>query len=663
MGVPVCRQPPAAEGVEAHPVDGVTRFVGDDVYRTEVVFVPVAGLFGLRCGLVDPPFGDDAAAAGDVVNMRGDVVFDLFFVEFAAVAAGVEVDGGAVAAGLDDAHALDVVGEGGVGVAFADVVDFAEGGVAEHAAVAAEHGAVGVVAVAGFDDTATKDGGDGVGAGAFAVEVAVAEVGFVGDVAQGVVAVDFGAGDAAGVGGGAGEAVEAVISEIFGELGVQVLALDEVAYEVIAVAQRLGVAGGADVGEVTVGRIVGVGGGQAVAEGEVFELAAGVDILGGPVGLAGGGVLDFFEVAVAIVDPADGEAADDGAEVVEDVGIDKGVDAAVGVVGGLGGVVDVKDAGGDDVGAAEAVVGVGFPVAGDDVADAGQFADAHDGGVVVPGFDVAGDVELTLGVEDVGGLAVDHTAEQVVLHSGLVAEGVGLAHQFAEGVVAVAPVAFVGVVHGGFTAARVVGQGGDYGGGVGGGDFGAGVGVFVEGRGGRFDQVAVGVVAVLEAGEVVFDFDALADDVDPFRFALVAAVVAEGDGGFEAVVGRFRVEVAGGGVAAEQVGGGLGDGAVELVVERAGPVGGAAFFEVGGSGAQDTAAVVVMGLTFDGGAIEAKGDLAQFAAQFVEVGVARWRAAALGVGVVGFEAGAGGVAVEGVPGGGDLPESLPIIAL
>ena len=85
-----------------------------------------------------------------------------------------------------------------------------------------------------------------------------------------------------------------------------------------------------------------------------------------------------------------------------------------------------------------------------------------------------------------------HAPEGVILHGCGLALGVGLAGEFAEGVVRVGPVPHAGVLHGGLATPYVVPErGGD--------DLGVGVVVLV-----GFEQVAEGVVVVAELTALFF---------------------------------------------------------------------------------------------------------------------------------------------------------------
>ncbi len=171
--------------------------------------------------------GDGGVAGVEVMAVFDEAAdFGGLLVVDAVVPARVEVDGSFAACHLGGAGVVGVVGEGGRRCALGDGAGEVEGGVAEAAAATRAQVTVGIVAVAADQRTGFFDAGDGVrpGRGGFAVEVLIAHVGFGGDVAVRRIGVGLGRGA-----GDAGEAVELVVAEGFGEAPGVVLARGEIA--------------------------------------------------------------------------------------------------------------------------------------------------------------------------------------------------------------------------------------------------------------------------------------------------------------------------------------------------------------------------------------------------------------------------------------------------
>ncbi|MEQ6340900.1 MAG: hypothetical protein M3A44_04420 [Gammaproteobacteria bacterium] len=125
----------------------------------------------------------------------------------------------------------------------------------------------------------------GTGGGGFAVEILIPHVGFGGDVAVRRIGIALGRGA-----GDAGEAVEFVVTEAFGEALDVVLARGEVAGGVVGIGQVLDGAAGGDAldsaqgveaacgGEAVAQRFLGDAafcvGGEAVVDGEALDFAS-----------------------------------------------------------------------------------------------------------------------------------------------------------------------------------------------------------------------------------------------------------------------------------------------------------------------------------------------------------------------------------------------------
>lgn len=240
--------------------------------------------------------GDGAGAAVDVVLVFDEGADGDAFVEAA------DVDGGAVGVGLYDAGEVGVVGEARGDAICCDLAWFVEAGVVDRAPCSGAHVAVGVIRVAVVHGTA--GGGDGVGAGVDAVGVR-AHVALVGDVADFVVFERF-----VGRTGDGLQAVQGVVAEGFAQALDVIGAAQEVASDVEAVFEVLDQAtrsGGADGVDRILGRVVGSGGAEAVAEDFAGGAVARVGVLGLPVAGVGLVVSDFAQVAVAVVDVLYGE--------------------------------------------------------------------------------------------------------------------------------------------------------------------------------------------------------------------------------------------------------------------------------------------------------------------------------------------------------------------
>ena len=340
----------------------------------------------------------------------------------------------AVDADLSCAVVICVVFEAGADAVCGDQQGFVEAGPADDPAPAVGHVAVGVVLVvvaAGLDHGVRP----GAVLDAAAVEVGP-HVGFVGDVAEGVVAVALVDGDGAAGDAAVGEAVEAVVGELLGEPLVEILALCEVAQIVELVAEQLyaAVAAGHDGFEIALGVVVVADSLEAVAEGEAFDVAAGVYAVGLPVEGAGVGVSDLAEITLGIVDVLDAKAG----------GGSGGFCSAVGVIGDALGVGLPGNGGRGAAESSQVVVAVGFEITVG-AGDGGQFADPLGGDVVAPG---AGLGRFGTGIIRAAG----HAPEFVIGYGGDLALGVGLAGEFAEDVVLVGPVPHAGIAHGDFPA-------------------------------------------------------------------------------------------------------------------------------------------------------------------------------------------------------------------
>ncbi len=389
----------------------------------------------------------------------GDAV-DVFLFVMGGFIAGVEIDSGAVTAGLDDAAPVGSVLECGVVAALGEVARFVEGGVGEVPAVAVEQIAVGVVGVAGDGDTGLFDGGNGVGLGA-AVKVFVAEVGFEFDVADGIVGVTLathaGKGDA-------GKAVEGVVGEVLCDILIEVFALGEVAKSVIGIGVVLHAGAAADAGADALHaaqRIVHMQGDDVVTEGFPFHLAVGGGAIGLPVETIVRGVTYLGEVTALVVDFAHGEAG----------GIGDFAHTAIGVVVTALGIVFIQDGGGGATGPAQAVIAHHLGVAIGGAAHCVEFTCPRSAGTVVGPH--AGAFRFH---------ALGHAAQCVVLHGGDLGLSVFLPNELTEGVVGILPLAHVRVVHQRFATANVIAHGGDIARGVGG-----------------LAEIAVGVVFVIGA--------------------------------------------------------------------------------------------------------------------------------------------------------------------
>ncbi len=158
-----------------------------------------------------------------------------------------------------DARPVGTVHEGAGGGTFGDAVGLVEGVPVDGASVARGHIAVGVVEV-----THPIGCGEGMGAGVILAIDVTAYIGFIGDVADGVVGVTLGHLDAQIVAqGGAGQPVEAVVDELLGEVLVEIVALFPVARQIEVIGKALDgigpVSPGTDVLQVAVGRFVAPG--------------------------------------------------------------------------------------------------------------------------------------------------------------------------------------------------------------------------------------------------------------------------------------------------------------------------------------------------------------------------------------------------------------------
>lgn len=242
------REATFAVGFIGEPFNHGTGGVGNGGGAAKVVAVEVddldSGVAALGNLLDD---ADYHAVGGQVAALFCAVVeFDLFLISQIAVIAGVEVDGGAFTAGDFFCPlvfgSVQVAGAGGgaaEGLRHIEAgVSFGAAGVGYGVVVGvilgfAREVAVSVVAVNAVAAGTEVDAADGVGANAAgaAGRVAVgADIGAADDVAKAIKAEVLGddAG-AVGVDGGAGEAVEAVVEEAFGERLVGVGAAGDVA--------------------------------------------------------------------------------------------------------------------------------------------------------------------------------------------------------------------------------------------------------------------------------------------------------------------------------------------------------------------------------------------------------------------------------------------------
>ena len=171
---------PGTPGIEVHGLLHLGDLIHDQAWAAQVVFEQVVlALGGLGAAAVERLFDHDIAEGAlpffAAVGV-GDLLYraDVKRVGNAAIAAvGVCA---AVAASVWPVLKFYFV------VAFDDLAGFIKAGVADGAAIATNIVAVGVVGV-----TVSSGAGDGMGAGCACAVAVTAHIGFVGDIADGVV--------------------------------------------------------------------------------------------------------------------------------------------------------------------------------------------------------------------------------------------------------------------------------------------------------------------------------------------------------------------------------------------------------------------------------------------------------------------------------------------
>ena len=169
-----------APWVEVHGLLYLGDFVHDDAWAAEVVFEQIVfGFCGLRAAAVERLL-DDQVADGALPFFAAVGVGDFFNRAYvkrvgntAITAVGI---GAAIAASVWPVFKFNFV------AAFDDLTGFVEAGVADGAAVSADIVAIGVVGVG-----LTASAGDSMGAGIACAVAIVANITFVGDIADGVV--------------------------------------------------------------------------------------------------------------------------------------------------------------------------------------------------------------------------------------------------------------------------------------------------------------------------------------------------------------------------------------------------------------------------------------------------------------------------------------------
>lgn len=305
-------EPAFAERLIGQPFDHYPRFIGDRGDAAEVVAVHIPGGPG---GAVDEfDHRNHLAVGGDVVALFGAVVrFDVFFVQQVAVVAGVEVVGGALAAGdLFDALVFGALVEGEAQARAAHGDGHVEAGVVLRPALVGDdvvggvvlgfggEAAVCVVLVDAFAARAEGELGQCMGADAAdaagVVDIAVGgrQVAAADDVADGV--EGEGGGDDArtiGVDGGAGEAVETVVEEGFAQ------ALVSVADRAVLGGAITGQRGGLD-------QVGACGATDGEAVGAAIVDACAIEVVPFGPGAVGAGLAGF--AAEVVVGPGGGES-------------------------------------------------------------------------------------------------------------------------------------------------------------------------------------------------------------------------------------------------------------------------------------------------------------------------------------------------------------------
>ncbi len=524
----VCRPiqvAPFAPDVVGQILDESSTAIRDVHDGAQVILVVVLGYGGGYRNAVRCRGGDDLAEH-EAARIQVVLVFDgprkraacgkVFLLEMqAGVVARAEYhDLGAVRQVFPRAFVVGVVDEagGGTGGGIGDGIDHVIRPPADRAPRPAGHVAVGVIGIGGVghpvDRTCNPRRGVRTDAACAAGVIGVVgrragasgDVRFAGDVADGVIEIAVAVNDRAAGGRGRGNAVESVVGVGFGQPGIAVVACQNVAQHVIAIAHVLD-CGAAPyprlLGRQSIGgRVEGLVGDDAVAIGLLGEVAGCVHGVGRPVDrIRGGGIGDLGEVAVAVVDVLEGEGGTcgnrcaDGGCRVGYAGHGSGEDTAIAVVGGGGDVGDDRavDHSADAGRSAQRVVTVGAAVAVVGT-DGGNLADAVRRRVIYPG-----------GIK-VGFAPGQHAPQYVICHGAGLALGIRLTDQFAQGVVGVGPGAHVRVGHAGLATPCVIAEGDDISCRV------CGLQQVAEGVAGIADDIALGVgdadgpLAVLEGG-------------------------------------------------------------------------------------------------------------------------------------------------------------------